>query len=347
MYNKFLLIFISSFLPAICLAGGNAMPPAMVKTASAQMIKIAPTVVIAGTVISPNDTQISAEVDSDILYIRDVGEEVEEGGILAELESDFYQLKLQELQATLLPLQARYQFYENEKKRLQNLIDNDFAPQDAFEQALSSYHDLAGQIKLASVRIKLAELDLERTKILAPFSGIVVERFESKGGYTKIGEPLLRLVSNTRFEIQARVSAEVVPFLTVGSSIPVSNGVHKSQCRLQAVVPISDMRSHLHELRLSSCDYNWRIGNAVTLSVPIDSPREVLAIPRDALVIRANTINIYKVNEQGIAELAVVKTGIGYKDIVEVIGDIQLGDKVVIRGNERLRPGQPVKAQEH
>ncbi len=42
-----------------------------------------------------------------------------------------------------------------------------------------------------------------------------------------------------------------------------------------------------------------------------------------------------------------METGIGDEDLIEVIGEINEGDKIVIRGNERLRPQQQVKIQQH
>ena len=69
-------------------------------------------------------------------------------------------------------------------------------------------------------------------------------------------------------------------------------------------------------------------------------------VPRDALVIRENVIKVFRILEDNTAEAVSVKTGIANDQLIEVIGNITQGDKIVVRGNERLRPQQQVKIQE-
>ena len=78
------------------------------------------------------------------------------------------------------------------------------------------------------------------------------------------------------------------------------------------------------------------------VALPTDAPRQVLAIPRDALVLRRSGTSVYRVNGDNKAENVPVQVGIAAGDLVEVNGKLDPGDKVVIRGSERLRPGQDV-----
>ena len=71
--------------------------------------------------------------------------------------------------------------------------------------------------------------------------------------------------------------------------------------------------------------------------------REVLAVPRDALVLRGDGASVYIVDEENTARQIKVAVGIGSENLIEVKGPIQPGDRVVIRGNERLRAGQQVQ----
>jgi len=72
----------------------------------------------------------------------------------------------------------------------------------------------------------------------------------------------------------------------------------------------------------------------------------VLAVPRDALVLRGDGASVYVVDEQNTARQVSVAIGIGSENLIEVKGPIQPGDRVVIRGNERLRAGQAVQVIE-
>ena len=82
------------------------------------------------------------------------------------------------------------------------------------------------------------------------------------------------------------------------------------------------------------------------MALPNSEPRELVAIPRDALVLRGSDIFIMRVNTDNTVEKVSVETGIGLGVFVEVIGNIEQGDRIVTRGGERLQSGQPVTISE-
>ena len=95
-------------------------------------------------------------------------------------------------------------------------------------------------------------------------------------------------------------------------------------------------------MRIEAPKGNWIVGAAVNVSIPTEQVRNVVTVPRDALILRQNSIYLYKIKDDNTATRINVKTGMGKGDLIEVIGDISSGDRVVIRGGERLREGQPV-----
>jgi len=66
-------------------------------------------------------------------------------------------------------------------------------------------------------------------------------------------------------------------------------------------------------------------------------------VQRDALVLRHTGTYIFRVNTEDMAEKINVTTGIASGSLIEVRGDVKAGDRIVIRGGERLRPGAPVQ----
>jgi hypothetical protein len=117
------------------------------------------------------------------------------------------------------------------------------------------------------------------------------------------------------------------------------------KAKVRAVVPIGDTISRTLELRLVLPKTDWHIGSAVQVSLPRSAPKRVVAIDRDALVLRADRISVFVVGEDNTAKQVDVELGATEGDLIEVIGDIKAGDKVVIRGGERLRDGQKVVIQ--
>ena len=69
-------------------------------------------------------------------------------------------------------------------------------------------------------------------------------------------------------------------------------------------------------------------------------------VPRDAMVLRPDGISVFVVDADQKAQQITVTTGIGAGELIEVFGNLKSGDNVIVRGNERIRPGQSVAIME-
>src|SRR3990170_1338898 len=93
---------------------------------------------------------------------------------------------------------------------------------------------------------------------------------------------------------------------------------------------------------INNKDHIIKSGMVARVSFLIGEPSLVKLVPKDAIVERNNLKFVIVVNN-GTAQPVPVNTGVAYKNLIEIIGPINIGQPVVIRGNERLQPGQPVK----
>ena len=88
---------------------------------------------------------------------------------------------------------------------------------------------------------------------------------------------------------------------------------------------------------------DWTVGQLVSVAVPIRSRESVLAVPRDALVLRHNGQFVFRINDDNNAEQIAVELGDSSGDLIAVSGALQEGDRVAIRGAENLRDGMATK----
>jgi multidrug efflux pump subunit AcrA (membrane-fusion protein) len=72
----------------------------------------------------------------------------------------------------------------------------------------------------------------------------------------------------------------------------------------------------------------------------------VVAVPRDALILRSAATYVFRITDDDTAERIVVETGTGDSDLIAIEGDVAPGDRIVVRGGERLRVGQAVEVIE-
>jgi multidrug efflux pump subunit AcrA (membrane-fusion protein) len=100
----------------------------------------------------------------------------------------------------------------------------------------------------------------------------------------------------------------------------------------------------MFEVRLNVDPEKWTVGESVRLSMPTADLKKVLAVPRDALVLRRDGTSVFKVKADSTVEQVSVITGLGDGSHIEVIGELSEGDRVVTRGAERLSSGMEVQS---
>ena len=173
---------------------------------------------------------------------------------------------------------------------------------------------------------------------------MVSERYLQAGEWADDGAPVVKLVDITNVEVQSWVPVQSLSYVEPGGDLKLRGNPHNVAATVRTIVPVGDNRSRLYELRLTPSAGNWTVGRSVRVAIPTAQPKAVVAVPRDALVLRRTGTVVFRVGEGEVAERVPVKTGIGSGPYIEVTG-IEAGDRIVTRGGERLRPGQPVAAQ--
>ncbi|MDZ7791785.1 MAG: efflux RND transporter periplasmic adaptor subunit [Xanthomonadales bacterium] len=316
-----------------------------VEVAEAESREMSPTMQVAGTVLSRSDASLSAEVEGRLIDVSDVGTRVAAGDVVARIEDTVLQLRVAELEAEIDSTQARLAFLNAELARVERLAETNLAAASQIDQTRSE-RDMA-QSDLAVTRSRLAQLQdqIDRTRVRAPFPGVVVERVARVGERVGVGARILRLVNADSLEVVARAPLRYYRFVQPGDELTVDADGEVFGAPLRTVVSVGNEDLHVFELRLD-IQQPLPVGQTVRVTIPTAASREVLAVPRDALVLRGSGTAVFIIDDDGTARRATVSTGIGQGDWIEVAGPVQAGDRVVIRGNERLRDGQSVEIRE-
>jgi membrane fusion protein (multidrug efflux system) len=116
------------------------------------------------------------------------------------------------------------------------------------------------------------------------------------------------------------------------------------QGKIEAVIPQADAGARTFPVRINISNPKGAIkpGMLGRATLPTGNPHKALLVPKDSLVLSGNRKVVYVVIDKT-ARLVPVETGSAHGPLIEVKGDLKADLKVVVRGNERLRPGQPVK----
>ena len=320
--------------------------PALVRVAPAAVKDIAPVTMVPGTVVSRNDARLSAEVPGRLTEVLDVGTPVSKGDPVAVIEDTTLRLRNMELKAQVRRAESSLRFLENEEKRFAQLAESNLAAVTQLEQTRSDRDVALGDLEIAQARLEQNEDQLARTRILAPYDGVVVERLMMPGERVDEGGNVVRLVDQTNLEVIARAPLEYYGYVHTGQELTLQAGRVLETGIVRTVVAIGDLNSHQFELRVDLEASPFPVGQTLRVSLPVSDSREVLTVNRDALVLRAEGQSVFVVGKDNTARQVQIRIGVGQGEDVEVIGDVQPGDPVVIRGNERLQPGQEVSIME-
>jgi RND family efflux transporter MFP subunit len=314
-----------------------------VKVVAAKQMHMAPTVWLPGSIVSRDDARVAAEVDGRLVSVAEVGTHASTGDPVARIDDTELKILRAEAEAVVLRERAKRQFAEQELSRLKSLTGKGLVTKSRLDQARAERDAAHGEWRVARARLDGAQDRLNDTTIAAPFAGVVAERYRRVGERVSAGDEVIRLVSPDSLEAQVRIPPASLPHVTLGTEVRVRANPAQTNAQVRSVVPIGDDRSRLYDVRLTLQDTHWPAGTTVRVSVPIAKPKQVVAVPRDALVLRSSGVSVFRVGDDGKAQLIRVDTGLAEGGMIEVIGNINPGDQVITRGGELLRPGQALQ----
>ncbi|NDH95786.1 MAG: efflux RND transporter periplasmic adaptor subunit, partial [Planctomycetia bacterium] len=204
---------------------------------------------------------------------------------------------------------------------------------------------------------------LKKHTIRAPFAGWVVERFTEKGEWVSRGGLVARVVELDRVEVEVQVPERLVSTLRKGMEVRLEFDAAPTVTWIgiiDHVVPQADLLSRsfpvkvLLDNRVEDATPVLRGGMLARAWLPVGRVGQALVVPKDAVVLGGPTPVVFAVqpaaggpaagsNGTGTVQPVPVRLGAAVEGAVAIEGGLAVGGLVVIRGNERLRPGMTVR----
>lgn len=323
-----------------------APPPPSVGVATARLVKMAPKLALPGTVMSRNDSQLASEVEGRIASVAEVGTVVKTGDVIARIDNKMAGLALQSDRANAARLAAQLNYDRGQAARMDNLFSQNAIAKSARDQAKSTMDMDSAALAQANANLQRSQYQFSHSDIRAPFDGRVVARLINAGEYATPGKPVVRLVDVGALEVSVPSPIDAAHYIAEGASVTVIIQGKPTQAKVRAIVPVGDVASRTIEVRIALPAGAGLVGDAAKVFLPSAAPHNVLAVPRDALILREENTYVFKVDKKGQAQRVAVETGAEEGALVEIKGLVSAGERVIVRGAERLEAGQKVKAVE-
>ncbi|PCJ83064.1 MAG: efflux transporter periplasmic adaptor subunit [Hyphomicrobiales bacterium] len=321
---------------------------------------------VLGEFIAPTSSVVASRVPGLIASVSvQVGDQVQKSDLLVQLDTELLEIELRAAQASrreaeagLTVAEADHGLARQAFERIERLKDspafsegqlNDL--ERRLQRALGQIEQARARINSADVTIARSQYNLDNASIRAPFSGTVLERQAQPGEFINTGNAAITLLDQYDLEIVADVPAAYIKGLTPGRVVNVRiDGKADYEATVRAVLPRETASTRTRPVRLLAPftaqgaqpeGAQFAVGQSVSVLVPISEEREVLTVPKDALVQGRGGWIVY-IAEEGKAQPRPVSVGGAVGGRFEVLGGLDEGQLVVVRGNERLQPGQDI-----
>jgi RND family efflux transporter MFP subunit len=317
-----------------------ALPAAPVEVAAATEHDFAPLQWVPGTVLSRHDARIASEIGGRVIRAAEVGTTVARGDEIARLDDEALRIRATQDAAAIRRITAQVAFAEQQLARLSQLTNRSSVAQTQLDQSQSERDVLRADLSRARADADETQRQLRAATVRAPFDGVVAERLAQAGERVAAGAALVRLVDVKSVEISAQAPATTVRALAAGTPVLLRDQGVERDAVVRAVVPVGDVGSRQFEVRVALEGGTLPVGSAIEVGLPSGDERRAIAVPRDALILRAGESYVYRVAPDNKAQRVSVRTGTAQGEWVEVATGIAAGDRLVVRGGERLSEGQ-------
>ena len=313
-------------------AAEDSKPAVPVEASKVVAAPLSEQVTAIGTLLSDEAVTISSEIAGRLKEIHfEEGQPVEKGALLFSLDDSVYRAQLD--------ASAKLKLAAQTNKRTSTLFSNKYATAQSADEAASN-------LAVNTAAVELARVQLDKTRITAPFAGIVGLRHVSAGEYITAGQALVNLEAIDPVKADFRVPEKFLPAIRVGQTIKIKVDAFPEDSfegRVYAIDPRLDVagRSLLVRAMVPNRDQRLRPGLFARVTVLLQLKEDALSVPEQAIVPQGESQFVFKIVD-GKAKLTKVKIGTRREGRVEIVEGLTAGDQVVTAGQLKIRDGSPV-----
>lgn len=323
-------------------------PPARVVTATARSGEVRPQFEYVGTVYYPEVSEVAAEVPGRVdKYTFEEGRPVQKGQELIELDTELVEKDLETAKFEYRNVFSSLENARRELQRINALYQKKTVSEQDYDKAFYLVAGLENRATALKAKVARLEIQLEKSATKAPFDGLVLERLVDRGEWVNPGTPVAVLARNDAVDVLLHVPENVLPYIKEGQQLSTKVGGRDIQGAVQAIIPRGDVATRTFPVKIRAVNNgSLAQGMEARVRVPAGEKREAVLVPRDGVLLAMGQNSVWVVFGDKAVSIPVEVTAYLDKDVAVSSLDpampLKPGMQVVVKGNERLRPGQSV-----
>jgi membrane fusion protein (multidrug efflux system) len=324
----------SKTAPAKTAARSENGRPLKVSTIVVASVPFAETLTSTGSVRAEESVELQAEINGKVVAINfKEGAHVQQGHLLVKLNDA-------DLRATRQRALQRRELAMLREQRLSKLVKDGLARQEEYDTAWN-------EVQVQNAEIELAEAQIAKTEIRAPFSGVVGLRYVSEGAFVNAATRVATLQRIDRLKIDFSIPEKYATRIKLGASITftVAGGDRRFDGEIYAFDPRIDTATRTVLLRALSPNPEGRLlpGAFANVELKLTQMNDAILIPAVAVIPGLTEKNVFVMSE-GKAQRRAVETGTRTASQVHIISGLKPGDVVITSGLQQMREGLPVSS---
>jgi len=321
-------------------------PPTPVVAAPVEERTLAPKVELVGTAKPDRTSRVAAEVAGLVKEVKfNEGELIKEGAVLVGLDQTNLQLGLKAARAALSGVRIQLDEARKDLERAASLRATDSISVYNYEKDLYQVKNLEQAVARAEAETAQLEDTIRRMTVRAPFTGYIIEKHTELGQWLSPGAPVATIIDLSTIKVRGPLPERYIREIKPGFEASVvfdALGADSFKGQVTAVIPAADEKARTLPVEVSLPNPEGTIKAGLLARVTLTgTERKVLLVSKDALVLDRGRATVFVVKGDEVFPVE-VQTGAAYGQQVEISGQIEPGQMVVVQGNERLRPGQKV-----
>jgi membrane fusion protein (multidrug efflux system) len=316
-------------------AAAQGSPAAVaVEAAEVEVGQVVDAMTVTGNLRSDESANISTEIEGRVEGVHFTeGQAVEQGALLFTLDDTVYR-------AELVTAEANLELSRRNSERAVELLQRNAGTVRARDEAQA-------QLAIDRAEVDLARARLEKTRIAAPFAGVVGLREVSVGGYVEPGQDLVNLEDIDPIKVDFPVPERALSAVEVGQPIEVTVAAWPGRTfkgEVYAIDPQVDAQGRSIAIRATIDNQEGLLRPGLFAAVRLITARrdQALLVPEQAIFAQQGKPYVYKVVD-GVARLTEVTLGGRRVGQAEIVSGLAAGDVVVAAGQMKLRDGAPVR----
>ena len=361
----FMCLFFTSPLHAQSKFKDKGKRASLVEIEKVKVVKVSEKTNAIGRLVALDPIIVSSKINQEILKVHfKIGDDVKKNDLLFTLASKDIirnikqinaELKLEE--KTLNLLKEQLSLRDSKAKNAKNLKERKIITQDNLDNVNISLLQNKQQIAQREYNIIKLKISLDENKenltfakILSPVDGNIISIQAQTGALISKGKILASILANGLNEIETDLRSELASQIIIGSEVNIINDKTNYKGKVRGIVNSENIRTGTRKVRITLNESLPKSlsasGTRFSLEISIGKSLPRLLIPKDALISRGNKQIVYCF-EKGLAKQKLVKIGISVGNRIEILGGLEEGQLVVVKGNENLRPNQSIKIKIH